>query len=59
MPSTFCPETSFIWGTAGLREGDPQPVPWLWQGYLIPGAVTLLTSQWKSGKTTLVSVLLA
>ena len=32
---------------------------WLWQGYLAPGEVTLLTSQWKSGKSTLVSVLLA
>src|SRR5262249_4876633 len=32
---------------------------WLWQGYLAPGNVTLLTSQWKSGKTTLVSILLA
>jgi hypothetical protein len=32
---------------------------WLWHGYLAPGTVTLLTSQWKSGKTTLVSVLLA
>jgi hypothetical protein len=31
----------------------------LWQGYLLPGALTLLTSQWKTGKTTLVSVLLA
>jgi hypothetical protein len=31
---------------------------WLWHGYLAPGTVTLLTSQWKSGKTTLVSVLL-
>ena len=32
---------------------------WLWQGYLGHGRLTLLTSQWKSGKTTLVSVLLA
>src|SRR5262245_14075464 len=32
---------------------------WLWQGYLLPGAVTLLTSVWKSGKTTLLSVLLS
>ena len=28
-------------------------VGWLWQGYLAAGNVTLLTSQWKSGKTTL------
>src|ERR1700719_1097923 len=35
------------------------PPAWLWHGYLGPGRVTLLTSQWKSGKTTLVSLLLA
>src|SRR5262245_49468462 len=33
-------------------------VSWLWHGYVAHGNVTLLTSQWKSGKTTLVSVLL-
>jgi hypothetical protein len=32
---------------------------WLWYGYLAGGQITLLTSQWKSGKTTLVAVLLA
>ena len=31
---------------------------WPWHGYIAPGALTLLTSQWKAGKTTLVSVLL-
>jgi hypothetical protein len=31
---------------------------WLWHGYLVPGGVTLLTSLWKAGKTTLLSVLL-
>jgi hypothetical protein len=44
------------------RDLDKQrftPPTWLWQGYLGPGKVTLLTSQWKSGKTTLVSLLLA
>jgi AAA domain len=35
------------------------PPTWLWHGFLGPGKVTLLTSQWKSGKTTLVSLLLA
>jgi hypothetical protein len=38
------------------------PVPdtqWLWRGYLAAGQLTLLTSPWKSGKTTLLSVLLA
>jgi len=32
---------------------------WLWQGLLMPGNITLFTSLWKSGKTTLISVLLA
>lgn len=34
-------------------------VPWLWQGYLARGDVTLLTSMWKTGKTTLLALLLA
>jgi hypothetical protein len=34
-------------------------VSWLWDGYLARGHITLLTSQWKSGKTTLVAVLLS
>jgi hypothetical protein len=37
----------------GLPEG------WVWHGYLASGSITLLTSQWKAGKTTLLSVLLA
>ncbi len=32
-------------------------VPWLWHGFLAPGKVTALTSQSKSGKTTLASLL--
>jgi RecA-family ATPase len=40
-------------GTAAER------LSWLWHGYLAAGNVTLLTSQWKSGKNTLVAVLLA
>jgi hypothetical protein len=32
---------------------------WVWHGFLASGSVTLLTSQWKAGKTTLLSVLLA
>ena len=31
----------------------------MWHGYLAPGNLTLLTSQWKTGKTTLVATLLA
>jgi RecA-family ATPase len=31
---------------------------WLWHGYLRPGKITLLTSLWKCGKTTLMTGLL-
>ena len=47
------------WGMASLRTEAAPTVPWLWRGYLAAGAVTLLTSQWKTGKTTLTSVLLS
>jgi hypothetical protein len=40
-----------------LRAVDPN-VSWLWDGYLARGAVTLLTSLWKAGKTTLIAILL-
>jgi hypothetical protein len=42
-----------------LAKQRSAPPIWLWHGYLSAGRVTLLTSQWKSGKTTLVSLLLA
>jgi hypothetical protein len=34
------------------------PKDWIWHGYLRRGGVTLLTSQWKAGKTTLLALLL-
>jgi len=37
----------------------PQPLDWLWHGFVAPGNLTLLTSQWKAGKTTLLSLLLS
>jgi hypothetical protein len=42
-----------------LLSGAPAGVDWLWEGFLALGGVTLLTSRWKAGKTTLLSVLLA
>ncbi len=39
-----------------VAAGD---ISFIWDGYLAPGYVTLLTSQWKSGKTTLISLLLS
>jgi hypothetical protein len=41
-----------------VRAAAAARTDWLWHGYLVPGGVTLLTSLWKSGKTTLLSVLL-
>jgi hypothetical protein len=38
---------------------DPAPLAWLWHGFLAPGNITLLTSLWKAGKTTLLSLLLS
>jgi hypothetical protein len=43
----------------GLAQASRLASPWVWQGYLKPGKTTLLTSQWKSGKTTLLALLLA
>src|SRR5439155_19701399 len=42
-----------------LRQSAAKDVRWLWTGYLAGGVVTLLTSRWKAGKTTLLSVLMA
>ena len=46
------------WGMTSLRAGAVG-LRWLWHGYLAPGVVTLLSSQWKTGKTTLTAVLLS
>ena len=58
QPSPFT-MPPLMWGSSALTVGVGPPRPWLWQGYLAPGAVTLLTSLWKAGKTTLASVLLS
>jgi hypothetical protein len=52
------PEFQPVWAhdLANAGGGD---IPWLWHGFLAPGKTTLLTSQWKSGKTTLAAILLA
>ncbi len=44
---------------AELQAAHSNVTAWLWEGYLAAGNVTLLTSQWKSGKTTLLAILLA
>src|SRR5438132_517760 len=45
-----------------VRDLEPDgsgDIRWLWRGFLAPGMTTLLTSQAKSGKTTLGAALLA
>jgi hypothetical protein len=46
------------WGVNSLGPATDD-VSWIWQGLIAPGSVTLLTSQWKVGKTTLAAMLLA
>src|SRR5262245_20671039 len=46
------------WYDDFCRSTD-EPLRWTWCGYLAAGAVTLLTSRWKSGKTTLPALLRA
>ena len=41
-----------------LPKERPLTDDWLWDGYLAPGNITLLTSLWKTGKTTLLAGLL-
>jgi RecA-family ATPase len=40
------------------RVGIKSAADWLWHGYLARGSLTLLTSVWKAGKTTLLTGLL-
>lgn len=44
---------------AGLQTTSARVMDWIWKGYIGAGKVTLLISQWKSGKSTLMSVLLS
>lgn len=49
---------TLIWGLEALQASASPVLRWIWHGYLAAGAVTLLTSTSKSGKTTLTAVLL-
>jgi hypothetical protein len=42
---------------ASVRH-HPQPIPWIWDGLIAEDAVTLLSAPEKTGKTTLLSLLL-
>src|SRR6058998_1154843 len=51
-------------GKAAVRYGNEwvqtvkQPVPWIWEGVVAEEAITLLSAPEKTGKTTLLSLLL-
>jgi hypothetical protein len=48
-----------IWGTPGPAAPVCHLPSWLWQGYLARGAITLLIGPWRTGLTTLASLVLA
>jgi hypothetical protein len=54
------PTTTFnpIPMTGASDLSQPAARPWLWDGYLAPGDITLLTAPTKTGKTTLLTGLL-
>jgi AAA domain len=50
---------SFRLESLGEPKSNSAEMNWLWRGFLAPGQQTLLTSLWKSGKTTLLAILLS
>jgi RecA-family ATPase len=48
----------FLYRPSEITDTD-SPVEWLWDGYLARKHLTLLTGQWKIGKSTLLAALLA
>jgi hypothetical protein len=56
MTNTTLPKGLWAQDIAAATSAAPE---WLWQGFLARGNITLLTSLWKSGKTTLISLLLS
>ncbi len=51
------PAAGEIWDDAIPADSAERP-SWVWEGLIAQRNLTLLTSQWKAGKTTLLSVLL-
>src|SRR5436190_19555075 len=56
MTTPTAPTFRTLW-LPDLKQQAPMRTDWVWQGYLAAGNVTLLSSQWKMGKTTLLSIL--
>lgn len=51
-------EREFLFLPIDQLHDDVDPSVWLWEPILATGMITLFTSQWKSGKTTLLSTVL-
>jgi AAA domain len=49
---------SVSYGNERVQRRNSQPVPWIWDGVIAEGAITLLSAPEKTGKTTLLSLLL-
>ncbi len=56
MTTTAIPQA--VWDYE-VTSNAIKPLDWLWHGFIAAGNLTLLTSQWKAGKTTLLSLLLS
>jgi hypothetical protein len=56
MTTAFLPQVIWDHDLVTIQES---PADWLWHGLLAKGNVTLLTSLWKAGKTTLLALLLS
>lgn len=50
-------ESDFTWLSIADFEPAEEPT-WVWPGYIAESSITLLTGQWKAGKTTLLTHLL-
>jgi hypothetical protein len=46
------------YGNAWVQTLNREPIPWIWDGFVAEQAVTLLSAPEKTGKTTLLSLLL-
>jgi hypothetical protein len=56
MPTHVNPAISY--GNAWVQETHHEPIPWIWDGLIAEDAITLLAAPEKTGKTTLLSLLL-
>ncbi|MFO0966092.1 MAG: AAA family ATPase [Gemmataceae bacterium] len=58
--TTHLPPLTMLQGVFGHQlPAASASLSWLWHGFLAKGNLTLLTSQWKTGKTTLLALLLS